>query len=307
MPRLRRAKAPGAPPDSADRVYVLSRVTLGADVAVTSVMLDAAKRRYPDAEIVSSGRGKLRTVRSRSADPAFCCALPAVELAADRLAASAALWLDDGIVIDPDSRLSQLGLIRSATTTIISSSTAAAMEAKAMDRLPDLAARWAQEVFGVEEAASRTSRPCRAAGPPADITVSLGVGENAAQANRRRFRTRTCCRCWPRRERRSWWTRAAARKSASASRARCHRGCGRMTERSRPSPPRSRAASFRRLRFGRRPCGIGLRSVRHQHRQGLRERAHGRRWRADGVVISKPSAGRSRRSSREALTCTFRR
>jgi hypothetical protein len=28
-------------------VFVLSRVTLGADVAVTSVLLDAAKRRFP--------------------------------------------------------------------------------------------------------------------------------------------------------------------------------------------------------------------------------------------------------------------
>ena len=34
-------------PNRLERVYVLSRVTLGADVAVTSVMLDAAKRRYP--------------------------------------------------------------------------------------------------------------------------------------------------------------------------------------------------------------------------------------------------------------------
>ena len=30
-----------------NRIYVLSRVTLGADVAVTSVMLDAVKRAYP--------------------------------------------------------------------------------------------------------------------------------------------------------------------------------------------------------------------------------------------------------------------
>ena len=44
IPRTRRALS-GVLPESAERVYVLSRITLGADVAVTSVLLDAAKRR----------------------------------------------------------------------------------------------------------------------------------------------------------------------------------------------------------------------------------------------------------------------
>src|SRR5262249_1034591 len=39
-------------------IVVLSRVTLGADVAVTSVMLAAAKLRFPDAEIVFAGPRK---------------------------------------------------------------------------------------------------------------------------------------------------------------------------------------------------------------------------------------------------------
>ena len=37
---------------------MLSRVTLGADVAVTSVLMDAAKRRFPRAEIVFVGPRK---------------------------------------------------------------------------------------------------------------------------------------------------------------------------------------------------------------------------------------------------------
>src|SRR5690242_16944861 len=40
------------------RVFVLSRVTLGADIAVTSVILDAAKRRFPKAEIYLAGPAK---------------------------------------------------------------------------------------------------------------------------------------------------------------------------------------------------------------------------------------------------------
>src|SRR5258707_5726493 len=39
-------------------VFVLSRVTLGADVAVTSVVLDAAKRAFPHAESYFAGPQK---------------------------------------------------------------------------------------------------------------------------------------------------------------------------------------------------------------------------------------------------------
>ena len=51
---------------------------------------------------------------------------------------------------------------------------------ESLDRLPDLAARWAREVFGVADARPFIA-PLAAAGPPADITVSLGVGENPAK------------------------------------------------------------------------------------------------------------------------------
>src|SRR6202030_752863 len=105
--RLRGAKEPPAPPDSTNRVYVLSRVTLGADVAVTSVLLDAAQLRYPDAEIVFVGPRKSDELFE--SDPRVKH-LPAPYARSgalrDRLRASANLWLEGGIVIDPDSRLS---------------------------------------------------------------------------------------------------------------------------------------------------------------------------------------------------------
>src|SRR5260370_4379396 len=44
-------RAEPAIPDRVDTVYVLSRVTLGADVKVTSIALDAMKRRFPGAKI----------------------------------------------------------------------------------------------------------------------------------------------------------------------------------------------------------------------------------------------------------------
>jgi hypothetical protein len=110
VPRVRRAGS-GELPASASRVYVLSRVTLGADVAVTSVLLDAAKRRYPAAEIVFVGPHKNYELfetdaRIQHREVRYGGTLR------ERLNASAALWFEDGLLIDPDSRLTQLGMIR---------------------------------------------------------------------------------------------------------------------------------------------------------------------------------------------------
>jgi hypothetical protein len=163
------------------RVYVLSRVTLGADVAVTSVLMDAAKRRFPDAEIVFVGPRKSfemfeadPRLRHRDAPYARSGAL------LDRLRASAELWFDDGIVIDPDSRLTQLGLISVCDPDRYFFFESRSYGGDGDDALPTLAARWAREVFGVEEAHPYIS-PVAPREPPAEITVSLGVGENPAK------------------------------------------------------------------------------------------------------------------------------
>jgi len=179
-PRLRQ-RTEHAVPATTNRVYVLSRVTLGADVAVTSVLLDAAKRRYPNAEIVFVGPLKSyelfesdSRIQHRLAPYARSGALQ------DRLRASANLWLDDGVVIDPDSRLSQLGLISVCDEHNYFHFPSRAYGGDGNGPLAKLAARWAHEVFGVEGA-----RPFIAPLPSAelrvDITVSLGVGENASK------------------------------------------------------------------------------------------------------------------------------
>ena len=177
-PRIRRENRQCAPPQSADRVYVLSRVTLGADVAVTSVLMDAAKRRYPSAEIVFVGPRKSyelfeadARVRHRPAPYARGGTL------VERLRASAALRLEDGIVIDSDSRLTQLGLISVCDERDYFFFPSRAYPG---ERLPDIAAAWAHEVFGIEGAKPYIA-PLPSAEPPADITVSLGVGENSAK------------------------------------------------------------------------------------------------------------------------------
>jgi hypothetical protein len=181
MARVRRFRGTHAPPDAAERVYVLSRVTLGADVAVTSVLLDAAKKRYPAAEIFFVGPKKnfeLFQADRRIAHHAS--PYPRSSSLRDRLAASAALDLEGGIVIDPDSRLSQLGLVRVCDDTGYFFFPSRNYGGDGLDRLPELAANWACEVFGVVDARPFIA-PQPASGPAADITVSLGVGENSAK------------------------------------------------------------------------------------------------------------------------------
>jgi ADP-heptose:LPS heptosyltransferase len=176
--RLRRGNTIAKPPASADRVYVLSRVTLGADVAVTSVLLDAAKRRYPDARIVFLGPRK--SYELFQGDPGIEHRdMPYARGGSlqERLRSSADLWIEEGIVIDPDSRLSQLGLIQVCDEDRYFHFPSRSYGGAGDDRLPDLAARWAREVFGVD--ANPYIAP--AIGPADDapeITVSLGVADN---------------------------------------------------------------------------------------------------------------------------------
>jgi hypothetical protein len=179
--RIRSHAQPPKPPQTANRVYVLSRVTLGADVAVTSVLLETAKRRYPNAEIVFVGPRK--SYELFEADPRvshFPAPYARSGTLIDRLRASAGLWFEDGIVIDPDSRLTQLGLISICPEERYFFFESRAYGGEGLESLPALAARWVREVFGIEGASPyiATLPPTE---PPADITVSLGVGENPAK------------------------------------------------------------------------------------------------------------------------------
>jgi len=177
IPRTRRASSKSGLWPAANRVYILSRITLGADVAVTSVLLDAAKLRYPSAEIVFAGPRK--NYELFEADPRIVHRdVPYARGGSlrDRLNASAALWFDDGVVLDPDSRLTQLGLIRVCPDDGYRFFESRSFGGNGNERLPDLAARWADD-----PAARPYVAPRSADGPPFDITVSLGVGENSAK------------------------------------------------------------------------------------------------------------------------------
>ena len=179
--RVRRVRPAAGEPS---RVFVLSRVTLGADVAVTSVLLDAAKRRFPKAEIVFVGPAK--NYQLFEADPRIRHAEVAYRRGSlrDRLGArhdlTAILDAPGSLTIDSDSRLTQLGLLPICPEDRYHLFESRAYGGATDRPLPELAAAWAEETLGVAGA-----KPFVALGAApahsAAIAVSLGVGENAAK------------------------------------------------------------------------------------------------------------------------------
>ncbi|MDQ2776256.1 MAG: hypothetical protein M3Y57_15260, partial [Acidobacteriota bacterium] len=164
------------------RVFVLSRVTLGADVAVTSVALNAAKARFPDAEVCLVGPAK--NAEMFAADTKIT-SIPVVygrsSLLRERLAAALELHtiVDEPgtLVIDPDSRLTQLGLIPICDDSRYFFFESRAFGGELEATLPELTSEWLSEIFDSER-----TRPYVAPIPQpkiADVTVSFGVGENA--------------------------------------------------------------------------------------------------------------------------------
>jgi hypothetical protein len=154
-------------------VYVLSRVTLGADVAITSVVLDAAKRRFPKARITFVG--DIKSYELFAADPRIAH-LP-VRYTRER--PTACPWLS-GLVIDPDSRLTQLGLVPVCPEEDYLFFESRSHGEDSADSLACLAQRWVAGTFGISDA-----RPYVALDAvnysPTPVAVSFGVGANPAK------------------------------------------------------------------------------------------------------------------------------
>jgi ADP-heptose:LPS heptosyltransferase len=184
--RYRRVRIPRAVEGRPRRVFVLSRVTLGADVAVTSVLLDAAKRRFPDAAVYLAGPRK--NWELFAADPRIGH-LPIDYRRGtlrERLAAwpelRAALADPDSIVIDPDSRLTQLGLLPVCPEERYYFFESRAYGGAGEHALPELTRRWAEQTFGIADAKAYVAPLDESSDPDNTIvTISLGVGENAAK------------------------------------------------------------------------------------------------------------------------------
>jgi hypothetical protein len=182
--RIRRPRILDRNPNSIANVFVLSRVTLGADVAVTSVILDATKQRFPNAAIWFAGPKK--SWELFAGDPRLKH-LPIAYGRGGTIDARLSVWpqlreavcLPRSIVIDPDSRLTQLGLLPICPEEDYYLFESRAYGAEGDEPLPLLTRRWVAETFGIVQA-----RPYIATGLDAvefAATVSFGVGDNPSK------------------------------------------------------------------------------------------------------------------------------
>lgn len=168
-------------------IFVLSRVTLGADVAVTSIVLDGARQRFPDARLWFAGPEKawqlfehspgLRHLKVNYGRRAVL---------ADRLGVyhelREALSQPDALVLDPDSRLTQLGLLPVCAEENHHLFESRSYGGDSTASLSRLAQRWVRETLGVEDAQPWLDPKFRYDFGSQPVTaVSLGVGENPAK------------------------------------------------------------------------------------------------------------------------------
>jgi hypothetical protein len=172
-------------PVSVRNIFVLSRVTLGADVAITSIILDAAKQRFPDARIFLVGsRKSWELFEDDDRIEHLPIAYPRTGSLRQRLGTwrrlRQALSQPESITIDPDSRLTQLGLAPVCAEEDYYFFESRAYGGDGDESLGTLTKRWVAETFGIEDSQAYIAPKQFEAAPPA-ITVSLGVGENPAK------------------------------------------------------------------------------------------------------------------------------
>ncbi len=181
------------------KILVLSRVTLGADVAVTSVILGKLLRRYPEAEIklLGSAKAALLFAGQPRVTP-LVVEYPRAGSLLERLRAwerllevvrveTRGMWEGEFLVVDPDSRLTQLGML----PVVEDEGAYCFWESRGYTRpgletLGDLAGAWAGELWGAGERVfpwvSLPPQDVEAARQKAGgqrwASVNLGVGDN---------------------------------------------------------------------------------------------------------------------------------
>jgi hypothetical protein len=176
-----------------DIVYVLSRVTLGADIKITSVILDAMKRRFPNAGVVLVGDRKSAELFAADARlehieaqyPRSGPVSRRLEFAHDL---KRKLRGSHHIVIDPDSRMTQLGLLPVCEFSHVFHFPS--RTAHSSPNLTTLTHDWLQETFNESGRAYVMPHPVRIEGQAPRAAVSLGVGENDTKRVEGDFETR---------------------------------------------------------------------------------------------------------------------
>ncbi len=169
-----------------DRVYVLSRVTLGADIAITSQFLQAACALFPDADIYFVGpRKNYEFFAGNSRIQLLEATYSRNGLLADRLRTGMELAQQlshpHSLVLDPDSRLSQLGLLPLGEESNYYFFESRSYGYPGTKCLGQLAGDWLNEIFGFYGAMPWINPICTNPVPRAEITFSFGFGDNPAK------------------------------------------------------------------------------------------------------------------------------
>ena len=159
------------------QIILLSRVTLGADIAVTSVVAQALRARFPEAKLMLAGSSKSAEFLGL---PSMAIDYPRNGGLRERLAAMEpfAALDEHTLVVDPDSRLTQLGLY-----PVVHDDRYCFFDSRGIEdpgSLPELARSWCAAVFEVTIPGPKivVGDPPFPIEKPA-ITVNLGVGGNA--------------------------------------------------------------------------------------------------------------------------------
>lgn len=181
--RVRRARVCESEPDE---VFVLSRVTLGADIKVTSMVLDAARKRFPNARLSLVGSAKSAELFEANSEIHHVrVEYPRAASLPQKLAAGVDLArkidAPNSIVIDPDSRLTQLGLLPICAEANYFFFESRSYGGNGTENLSALTRRWLWNTFDVEAHANIVPLrvPTEMSRPFA--TVSFGVGDNPAK------------------------------------------------------------------------------------------------------------------------------
>ncbi len=183
--RIRRPHKFIGNPETVEKVFVLSRVTIGADIAITSRILRAAFVHFPNATIYFVGPRK----NYELFEPEI--ALELVEVPYKRTgtvrerlgvypALKEALSAPGALIIDPDSRLSQLGLLPLGDDDNYYFFESRSWWSDEDMPLGEMTERWVEQTFEVPLHVPIVAVEDRLEG--FDVTISLGVGENPEKA-----------------------------------------------------------------------------------------------------------------------------
>ncbi|HEY7546685.1 MAG TPA: hypothetical protein VID27_17470, partial [Blastocatellia bacterium] len=173
-------------------IVALSRVTIGADVAITSVMIERLKEIFPDAQIAFIGgrttaelfggdaRLSFHHTGYQRAGAALERLLNWIDVLKCVRALTEGLETEEYLIVDPDSRLTQLGLLPVAPVDRYLFFPSREYQHTSSYSLTELASLWLDEISGI----SAPMLP-RLALKPEDIAAGREVVKQLRQNNSR--------------------------------------------------------------------------------------------------------------------------